>query len=315
MILTAIINDSLAAELELNFTTNTWNLPPAVAKWGGVMYSDRGLLEVKPWGVIWLMDGNGSGKKDCTVILHAAPTGDGGALAQDSGPGRVYAPAGGKFKDSEIQWRLLRRSPSPQLAASKASGATTPVRMRAKQIAEGLLPKAGKLTNGQPEANAIGTGCGEFPGRVLKRMPVLGPGQQGAFQLDVPGAGLLYLTSPTTHWEKFAQAIDRKYQPVRNTWVEFNGANRPRTGDIYVLSQFEKKSDFQHVGMIISADGNEWITADGGQGNGWQSGLITRKFYSTGQIDGERGNKAWLKGWVDLDNLRDVLRKWFPANV
>jgi len=72
---------------------------------------------------------------------------------------------------------------------------------------------------------------------------------------------------------------------------------------------------FQHVGMIISAEGSDWVTADGGQGNGWQSGFIPRKFYSTGQIDGEFGNKAWLKGWVDLDNLREVLSQYFPADL
>jgi hypothetical protein len=187
------------------------------------------------------------------------------------------------------------------------------VRAKAKQIAEGLLPKAGQLTNGKPEPGAKGTGCGEFPGRVMRRIPVAG--QPNAFSIDVPGAGKLYLTSPTTHWEQLAQAIDQKYQPAKKTWVEFNGANRPKTGDIYLLSKFEDKSQFQHVGMIISAEGSEWLTADGGQGNGWQSGFITRKFYATGQIDGEFGNKAWLKGWVDLDNLREVLAKWFPADV
>lgn len=67
--------------------------------------------------------------------------------------------------------------------------------------------------------------------------------------------------------------------------------------------------------MIISAEGSDWVTADGGQGNGWQSGFIPRKFYSTGQIDGEFGNKAWLKGWVDLDNLREVLAAYFPKDL
>jgi hypothetical protein len=146
-------------------------------------------------------------------------------------------------------------------------------------------------------------------------MPVLGPPQPGAFAIDVPGSGRLSLTSPTTHWEQMSKAIDLKYKPAKNTWVDFTGANRPKTGDIYLLAKFEKKSEFQHVGMIISTEGSTWVTADGGQGNGWQSGLIPRKFYPTGQIDGEFGNKAWLKGWVDLDNLREVLSQYFPANL
>ena len=314
MILSTTINNSLSAEFELNFTTNTWNLPPATARWGGVMFSDRGTFEVKPWGVIWLMDGMGSARKDSTVILHTPPT-DEKDFSHESGGGRVYAPAKAAYKDSQVSWRVLRRSASPELAAAASSGVLTKVRMKARQIAEGLLPKPGKLTNGQPDPGAKGTGCGEFPGRVMRRMPVLGPPSRDAFEIEVPGTGKLYLTSPTTHWDEMAQAIDQKYRPVRKTWVEFTGSNRPRTGDIYLLAQFEDKTKFQHVGMIISAEGDKWVTADGGQGNGWQSGFITRTFYSTGQIDGEFGNKAWLKGWVDLDNLREVLGKYFPPTV
>jgi hypothetical protein len=312
MILSAKVK-SVSADLELNFTTKTWTVPPASAKWGGVMHSDRGLFEVKSWGVIWLLDGPGSAKKDCTIILHDPPTNEETCPVKDAGTGRAYAPASAGYKDCEIQWRIVRKTGSPDI--SKSSGALTKVRIKAKQIAEGLLPKPGKLTNGQPAAGATGTGCGEFPGRVMRRLPVAGPPQKGAFEIDVPGSGRLALTSPTTHWEKLAKAVDEKYKPVRKTWVDFTGGNRPKTGDIYLLSQYENNAKFQHVGMIISAEGNEWVTADGGQGNGWQSGFITRKFHTTGQIDGEFGNKAWLKGWVDLDNLRDALRQYFPPEL
>jgi hypothetical protein len=314
MILSAKINDSLGAEFELNFTTNTWSLPPALAKWGNVMFSDRGLFEVKDWGVIWLMDGMGSGKKDSAVILHDAPKGE-KDVKHVSGTGRVYAPASPKYKDCSIKWNVLRPSAPPELAASKSSGAMTKVRTKAKMICEGLLPKPGELSNGKPAANAVGTGCGEFPGRVMRRMPVKGAGQFGAFEITVPGSGKLYLTSPTTHWEKLAKAIDEKYKPTKKLWVDWTGSSRPKTGDIYLLSKFENKGEFQHVGMIISSDGDKWVTADGGQGNGWQSGFIPRKFYSTGQIDGEFGNKAWLKGWVDLDNLRECLSEYFPKDL
>lgn len=314
MILSAKMKNSRAAEFELNFTTKTWSLSPAMAKWSGVMYSDRGLFEVRPSGAMWLMDGMGSARKECTVILHDAPASQ-TDVAHDGGTGRVYAPATAMYKDSEIEWRVLRPAPPPELALAKSSGALTPVRMKAKKIAEGLLPKPGHLSNGKPGAGAKGTACGEFPGRIMRRIPVAGPPERGAFEIVVPKIGKLYLTSPTIFWEELAQAVDQKYQPAKKTWVPFTGANRPKTGDIYLLAKFENKSEFQHVGMIISAEGNEWVTADGGQGNGWQSGFITRKFYSSGQIDGEFGNKAWLKGWVDLDNLREALAKWFPADL
>jgi hypothetical protein len=309
MIISAKVNSSLSADLELNFASKTWSLPPASGKWGGVMFSDRGPFEVKQWGVIWLMDGMGA-KKDSAVILHDAPTSENDAV-HAAGGGRVFAPAMLKYKDAAVQWRVTKKSNG---AAAPTGGSNSKVRMKAKQIAESLVPQIGQLTNGTKPPGATGTGCGEFPGRVLRRMPVGGPEKAGSFSLDVPGSGRLYLTSPTTHWEKFAKAIDQKFQPVRKTWVDFNG-QRPRTGDIYLLSKFEAKGEFQHVGMIINSEGSEWITADGGQGNGWQSGLIRRKFYPSGQIDGEFGNKAWLKGWVDLDNLREVLSQYFPSDV
>src|SRR5215813_10006968 len=108
MILSAKIN-SLGAEFELNYTNNTWNLPPASAKWGGVMYSDRGPFEVKPWGVVWLMDGMGSTKKSCSIILHEAPT-DEKNMPKTSGTGRAFAPATPGFKDAEVEWRVVRPS-------------------------------------------------------------------------------------------------------------------------------------------------------------------------------------------------------------
>ena len=153
-------------------------------------------------------------------------------------------------------------------------------------------------------------------------MPVKGENQSGAFNLNVPGAGVLYLTSPTIHWENFAREIDKKYQPAKKCWVEFSETRRSHPGDIYVLHKFEDASAFQHVGVIYSAEGNEWVTADGGQGagggdpnQGWRSGFITRKFQSSGQIDGEFGHKAWLRGWVDLDNLRECLAEYFPKEL
>lgn len=235
--------------------------------------------------------------------------------AHSYGKGLVYAPALAKYKDCEIQWAVLKRDAASELAVAKTSGALTKVRLKAKEIAEGLLPKPGTLTNGQKPDGAVGTGCGEFPGRIMRRLPVAAPPKPDAFVIDVPGSGKLSLTNPTTHWEKLSKAIDQKFNPTKKTWVDYTGACRPKTGDIYLLSRFGNRGEFQHVGMIMSSEGDQWLTADGGQGNGWQSGFITRKFHPTGQIDGEFGNKAWLKGWVDLDNLREVLGKYFPPTV
>jgi hypothetical protein len=200
---------------------------------------------------------------------------------------------------------------TPKASGPSVAGANSPVRRKYLATARMLVPPTGLTTGGSGPQGA--TGCGEFPGRVFTRLPVIPPGQAGAFKVHVPGAGTMYLTSPTTWWEQLAQAVDKQYVTTKNCWVPFAGANRPLPGDIYLLSQYDNPGQFQHVGVVLDASGSEWSTCDGGQGNGWQSGAVKRQFQSDGVITGEFGNKARLKGWVDLDNLYAVAQGSFPA--
>ena len=192
-------------------------------------------------------------------------------------------------------------------------GPQTPIRQRFMAICQSLLPPPGTLTQGQPGVGAKGTGCGELPGRVFARVPVIPPGHKGAFRITIQGGHTCYLTSPMTAWEPFSKAVDKQYAPAR-TWVPFSAA-RPLPGDIYILGQYDDPNRFQHVGIIVNAQGEEWTTADGGQGNGWQSGFVKRRFHAGGQIDGEFGNKAMLRGWVNLDALYAVAISAFPDNL
>lgn len=204
--------------------------------------------------------------------------------------------------------------PPPPQGKPPKGGAKTAIRQRFLAICNQLLPAHGQLTPGGG-AGPKGTGCGEFPGRVFARVPVPKPWEPGAFKqkVSVPGyTGNLYLTSPMTAWEQFAKAVDKDHGS--ETWITFSG-NRPLPGDIYVLGQYDNPAKFQHVGVIIDASGSEWTTADGGQGNGWQSGFVKRQFHQDGQIDGEFGNKARLRGWVDLDRIRAVAHSSFPPTV
>ncbi len=201
---------------------------------------------------------------------------------------------------------------TPQVPSGPVvAGPNSPVRQKYLATAKSLVPPSGLTQGGTGPKGA--TGCGEFPGRVFTKLPVILPGQPGAFKVQVQGAGTMYLTSPTTWWEQLAQAVDKQYTPAKKCWVPFVGGNRPLPGDIYLLSQYDKPGQFQHVGVIVDASGSEWTTGDGGQGNGWQSGLVKRQFQPDGVITGEFGNKARLKGWVDLDNLYAVARASFPA--
>ncbi len=207
---------------------------------------------------------------------------------------------------------LLAGAAAPVSQPSVSGGPRSPIRQRFMDICRQILPPYGTLTAGA-KSGPKGTGCGEFPGRVFGRVPVIPPGQPGAFKVKLGGQNC-FLTTPMTAWEQFAKAVDQQYALAR-TWVTFGG-NRPLPGDIYILGKYENPALFQHVGIIVSADGNRWMTADGGQGgDGWQSGFVKREFHADGRIDGEFGSKARLRGWVDLDALSVVAVAAFPANL
>jgi hypothetical protein len=204
--------------------------------------------------------------------------------------------------------------PPANAVPAPASGPATPIRMKVLSILQGMLPPPGTLSNGQkPFEGAKGTGCGELPGRVFTRMPVKPQSDASAFRVKPTGGPTLFLTSPTTWWEQMAKKIDETNGT--KCWVPFNGGNRPLPGDIFLLAKVNDINTFQHVGIIVDATGNPWTTADGGQGNGWQSGFVKREFFADGKIKGEFGNWAQIKGWVDLDALYAVAKDSFPPNL
>jgi hypothetical protein len=233
-----------------------------------------------------------------------------GMVAASGGmaPTGGVSPAAGGLPGAPLPEPAANATPTP------SGGPGTPIRMKVLSILQGMLPPAGTLSNGQkPFPDAKGTGCGELPGRVFSRVPVKPQSDPGAFKVKPNGGPTLYLTSPTTWWEQMAQKIDETHGT--KTWIPFNGGNRPLPGDIFLLCKVESSSTFQHVGIIVDPTGDNWTTADGGQGNGWQSGYVKRQFFADGRIKGEFGNWARLKGWVDLDALYAVARHVFPANL
>jgi hypothetical protein len=125
----------------------------------------------------------------------------------------------------------------------------------------------------------------------------------------------------------------------RGCWVHTGrtGANpalscdrpMPRPGDIYILCsgrghdfgcctvQKDKDTDpwpkvlgakVEHIGVIVEAAGNFWLTADAGQSVGTsQAALYVRRHYNavTGNMTGEQEPKGRplrrLCGWIDVD--------------
>jgi hypothetical protein len=295
------------AEIELDFVSKGWTIKNARYLWPGVLFSEHGTFERQPWGVIWLMDGPGAAATRTPVIIHDAPLNDTDG-AHLLGGGRVYDPLNPSLKDSRLTWKFLRRSTTP----SAPSGGLSAVRQRILQVCAEIFPQKTSglihFTSQRRQPGSKVTNCGAFPGMVFGRVPVIPPTKRGAFHVKD-----MYLTTPMTMWDIFAQTVDKEKHPPKNTWIPFNG-NRPQPGDIYILKNIATEQ-FQHVGIIVNPDGNEWITADGGQGDGYQGGFVKRTFSPSGEMTGEFGNKARLKGWVDLDNLYAVAKESFPKDL
>lgn len=98
----------------------------------------------------------------------------------------------------------------------------------------------------------------------------------------------------------------------KNAWVVADGVKRPRPGDLYALlnkgENDKMNGGIAHVGVIIDAAGDQWKTADAGQGDGWAADYVTRQYdEATGMLSGEILNAGGarpprvLAGWIDLD--------------
>lgn len=89
-----------------------------------------------------------------------------------------------------------------------------------------------------------------------------------------------------------ARTNGRKYE----AWREPGWFSRPKPGDIYGL---EKDGIIVHVGVIVDASGDEWQTADAGQGpRDAQEAKYVMRAWDPRQ--GTLGGRK-LAGWIDLD--------------
>jgi hypothetical protein len=104
-------------------------------------------------------------------------------------------------------------------------------------------------------------------------------------------------------------------------WVDHDGNNRPKAGDIYILQgpiHYTDKATgadkifvgIRHIGIIVSttknSDGTEaWVTADAGQGTGvnQEADKQTRTYDPKDKTVTGKADKGTVVGWVDLDLL------------
>lgn len=314
-----------AVRIDLDWGKREWTVGPDQQAWRRVGYSNRGLFEAKSWGVLWIWDKPAGGPKTNTVIVHDAPTSP-FDFAHKVGNGRLFEPKDPGLKDAEIRWAAV------QTAGSKVY----PLRQRVIDLCRAKLPPLGQFQEppncledeGKTHTPGSATGCGGFPGWVIRKLIAGGakfapdavlvkwdenvpvPGQptpekgQPYKMMKVPKSDTVRVTSPTTAWETLAKAIEQRRGTPGELFIEYapGDTNRPKPGDIYLLKQ--SNGWFRHVGVVMEATYGWLKSADGGQGSGFAVGLRSRAIdVGTGKTSGEDKNPAFLKGWVDLEAL------------
>jgi hypothetical protein len=173
---------------------------------------------------------------------------------------------------------------------------------------ERLLP--GVDIEAQRKATPGYTTCGALPQYVLKRLG--GITDKGVLCGGLAGVrdGLV---DKQGKYHGGAKAL--------GAWVEHDGKNRPRAGDIYILQgpiHYTVKATgadktfvgIRHIGIIVSTtknnDGTEaWVTADAGQGTGvnQEADKQTRTYDPKDKTVTGKADKGTVVGWVDLDLL------------
>jgi chemotaxis protein histidine kinase CheA len=173
---------------------------------------------------------------------------------------------------------------------------------------ERLLP--GVDIEAQRKATSGYTTCGALPAYVLKRLG--GITDKGVLCGGLAGVrdGLL---DKQGKYHGGAKAL--------GAWVNHDGENRPRPGDIYILEgpiHYTDKATgadktsvgIRHIGIIVSitknSDGTEaWVTADAGQGIGvnQEADKQTRTYDPNDKTVTGKADKGTVVGWVDLDLL------------
>ena len=212
------------------------------------------------------------------------------------------------------------------------------VRKRIKEIVQGakfpLYPNVrADFPNGPPKippppgVTGKVTNCGEFPGWVMKQLG--GRGAPADLWLKFADQwGTYSLTAPMTGWEQWAKKVEAKRGPAAKgtIWVPYKPGMSavPQPGDIYVLHGWTKtepkKYGFAHVGIVFEITGDQWTTADAGQGDGF-GGCYNKRAVTGGKsFTASYGDPAKdkrpdsgsrdLRGWVDVGNL---LAGWQPA--
>jgi hypothetical protein len=276
-------------DLELDWKLRNWAVVADLFRvWDRLSRSRGGSFVASAAGELRLLDTF----RRCPLLLLDAPRGEGDSPAF-GGELRVPEPADPNLAGGEGRWTV---SESAAAAAPVETSALSARRGQLLTRLRELLPctygsKNYDTLTGGAKRGATKTNCYMLPGFVsyelgAKKLP---PAQQASY---------------LKQWSLNGMSRIRTQGLKRNAWITADRVKRPRPGDVYGLLYWDKTDldgDFSHVGVIESAEGTEWRTADFGQGSGWDGVRDYARTYdpAAGTLTGN-GNRV-LGGWVDID--------------
>ncbi len=207
-------------------------------------------------------------------------------------------------------WRLTREG----RAAGPFSASLSPLRQRALTILDTMVPSAypdarfAHIVGGAswtPESQP-GTTCGALPAR----MGIDLGDPEGITRFGVGGAKTQGLARGA--WHEAAEEVPR--------------GKRPKPGDILLMAFPPGSSEgtgYSHVNVLAHANGNDWITADAGQGPRLSpSAAYVSRHFEPGTLrilrldDPQRSSRVFV-GWIDLDEAmaRVAFRRAFRGKA
>jgi hypothetical protein len=299
-----------SVQLNLDFNLNSWSVAPNQPAWDRIAGAKQGSFERKAGGNnLWLYDRFHTLTRRIAMILWDSPT-HAKDTTHKAGGGLLHDPKDPKIKDQRISWKS--EDTSIRAAAMKLLAQNLPP-LGAYDPPDNFVEKTKRKGE---KVNADGnraTGCGGLVGRYYEELERLGwpiPKTRvtKTFQWTPPGKSekvtateTLYLTGVTFGHVEVVEEIQRGRQKPIYIKFKDHPSRRPLPGDVYIINA---KGIRRHEGVIVDASTNEWITADGGQGNsGFDVGYSKKRFDpATGEITGAR-EPGFVAGWIDLEEL------------
>lgn len=90
---------------------------------------------------------------------------------------------------------------------------------------------------------------------------------------------------------------------ANGAWIVATGTNRPKPGDLYLLSSDAAGKVIVHTGVVVDATGSTWRTGDAGQGShaAQAASYVDRPYDATAVTLGGPSGPHYLVGWYDID--------------